>query len=183
VTWDDYYLGLCNAVASNSKCYSRKIGAILVRDKVVICTGYNGPPRGYPHCQPYHLPCGTCHGTGILHNGDLVKPIACTACGGGGTLDICQRRGQGYTSGQGLHLCPAAHAERNAIDQAARLGIKVEGSTMYMNCPVPCKDCLLSIIQSGVVEVVCINTTAYYDFISGKLMDNSNLKVREYNNE
>jgi dCMP deaminase len=174
-------LAVCNAVSTNSKCYSRKIGAILVRDRVVICTGYNGPPRGYPHCLPYHLPCSTCHGNGILRNGDLVKPITCTTCGGKGELEICQRRGRGYTSGQGLHLCPAAHAERNAIDQAARLGIKVAGSIMYMNCPVPCKDCLISIIQAGVVEVVCINTTSYYDLISGRLVEKSGLKVRAFN--
>ena len=36
--WDKYYLDLCIAVASNSKCHSRQIGAILVRDNIVICT-------------------------------------------------------------------------------------------------------------------------------------------------
>lgn len=49
-SWDKYYLNICNAVASKSPCLSRQIGAILVRDKSVISTGYNGPARGIPHC-------------------------------------------------------------------------------------------------------------------------------------
>ena len=141
--WDKYFLDICNAVALNSKCHSRQIGAILVRDKVVICTGYNGPPRGFPHCE-----------------------------------GSCPRRRLGYDSGQGLHLCPAAHAERNAIDQAARLGIKTAGATIYMNCPMPCKDCLITLIQAGIEEVVCIATEQLYDFMSGKLRHH--IKVRNF---
>ena len=136
MTWDYYYLNICRAVASNSKCHSRQIGAIIVRDHVVICTGYNGPPRGFPHCS-----------------------------------DPCPRRRLGYDTGQGLHLCPAAHAERNAVDQAARLGIATAGATMYMNCPVPCKDCLITLIQAGIVEVVCTDPDSLYDYMSGKLRD------------
>jgi dCMP deaminase len=141
MNWDRYYLEICEAVALNSKCFSRHIGAIIVRDKVVICTGYNGPPRGFPHCK-----------------------------------DSCPRRRLGYDSGQGLHLCPAAHAERNAIDQAARLGIATAGATIYMNCPVPCKDCLITLIQAGIEEVVCTDTGQLYDYMSGKLMQYINVR-------
>jgi len=48
--WDTYFHSICIAVASKSPCLSRKIGAILVRDKSIVATGYNGPPRGVPHC-------------------------------------------------------------------------------------------------------------------------------------
>jgi len=50
MNWDEYFLGVCKTIASNSKCLSRKIGAIIVRDKSIISTGYNGPPRGVPPC-------------------------------------------------------------------------------------------------------------------------------------
>lgn len=49
-SWQDYFLSICKAVANNSKCHSRQIGAILVRDRAIISTGYNGPPREIDHC-------------------------------------------------------------------------------------------------------------------------------------
>ena len=52
MNWDKYYLGICKAVAANCKCHSRQIGAILVKDKSIISTGFNGPPRGIKHCNP-----------------------------------------------------------------------------------------------------------------------------------
>lgn len=51
MNWNTYFIDICNTVAQNSKCHSRQIGAILVRDRVVIATGYNGPPRGVSHCE------------------------------------------------------------------------------------------------------------------------------------
>lgn len=49
--WDSYFHKICGAVASKSSCLSRQIGAILVRDRSIVSTGYNGPARDYPHCQ------------------------------------------------------------------------------------------------------------------------------------
>ena len=47
------------------------------------------------------------------------------------------------------------HAERNAIYNAARVGIPVEGCTMYLNWwPIPCPDCARAVIQSGIIAVV-----------------------------
>ena len=178
MTWDEYYLGICDAVSQGSKCLSRQIGAILVKDKVVICTGYNGPPRGVPHCTPVRAPCKLCKGTGKFSS-ILWATGECHACGGKGWVPICPRHGHGYKSGEGLHLCPAAHAEANAIVQAARLGINVNGATMYMNCPVPCKDCMVKIINAGIAEVVCTEMDLY-DHLSGWLLENSDLKVRTY---
>ena len=51
MSWDKYFFELCETVSTNSKCLSRKIGAILVKDKIVISMGYNGPPRGVLHCD------------------------------------------------------------------------------------------------------------------------------------
>jgi len=46
IEWDEWYHELCTVVAKKSQCLSRKIGAILVKDKAVVSQGYNGPPRG-----------------------------------------------------------------------------------------------------------------------------------------
>ena len=51
MNWDTYFLKVCETIALNSKCLSRKIGAIIVRDKSIISTGYNGPPSGVDPCS------------------------------------------------------------------------------------------------------------------------------------
>lgn len=56
--WQQYFLSIANAVAQNSKCRSRKIGAVLVRDKSVIATGYNGPARDITSCWDCNRPEG-----------------------------------------------------------------------------------------------------------------------------
>jgi len=48
--WDEYFLQIADLVASRSTCLRRKVGAILVRDKRILATGYNGAPQGLPHC-------------------------------------------------------------------------------------------------------------------------------------
>lgn len=55
--WDTYFYNICKAIASKSPCHSRQIGAIIVRDKSIVSTGYNGPPRGYPHCEAVDGKC------------------------------------------------------------------------------------------------------------------------------
>lgn len=47
------------------------------------------------------------------------------------------------------------HAERNAIYNAARIGVSTEGCTMYLTCGIPCADCARGIINAGIVKIVC----------------------------
>jgi len=49
-TWDEYFLSITKVVAKRSTCLRRHVGAILVRDKRILATGYNGAPRGLAHC-------------------------------------------------------------------------------------------------------------------------------------
>lgn len=49
-SWDEYFLRITKEVAERSTCMRRKVGAILVRDKRILATGYNGAPRGLRHC-------------------------------------------------------------------------------------------------------------------------------------
>ncbi|MBI5046112.1 cytidine/deoxycytidylate deaminase family protein [Candidatus Micrarchaeota archaeon] len=50
-SWDDYFMGIAKVVASRSNCVKRKVAAIIVKDKRVISTGYNGTPRGAKNCS------------------------------------------------------------------------------------------------------------------------------------
>ena len=143
--WDGYFHTICEAIASKSPCLSRQIGAVLVRDKSIISTGYNGPARGFPHC-----------------NGD-----------------ICPRKVAGYLSGEGLEHCPAAHAETNAIANAARVGVNASGSILYMNSVIPCKFCAVSIVNAGIAEVV-VKLLDYYHKISQDIFKYGDVKIRSF---
>ncbi|MGB4482719.1 MAG: cytidine/deoxycytidylate deaminase family protein [bacterium] len=50
-SWDDYFMEIARVVARRSTCLRRQVGAVLVRDKHILATGYNGAPAGAPHCQ------------------------------------------------------------------------------------------------------------------------------------
>ncbi|HIJ79638.1 MAG: cytidine/deoxycytidylate deaminase family protein [Desulfobulbaceae bacterium] len=49
-SWDDYFMSITELVAQRSTCTRRKVGAILVRDKRIVATGYNGAPSNVSHC-------------------------------------------------------------------------------------------------------------------------------------
>ena len=49
-TWDQYFLTITRQVAERSTCTRAKVGAVIVRDKNILATGYNGSPAGLPHC-------------------------------------------------------------------------------------------------------------------------------------
>ncbi len=50
-SWDEYFMQITALVASRSTCLRRQVGALLVKDKNILATGYNGVPRGISHCD------------------------------------------------------------------------------------------------------------------------------------
>ena len=51
-SWDVYFMEIANLVKTRATCPRRSVGAVLVRDKRILSTGYNGAPAGLPHCPP-----------------------------------------------------------------------------------------------------------------------------------
>lgn len=49
-SWDEYFLEVAGLVAKRSTCLRRKVGAVLVKNKRILATGYNGAPSGLKHC-------------------------------------------------------------------------------------------------------------------------------------
>jgi dCMP deaminase len=169
MTWDNYFHQITEAVASKSPCLSRKIGAILVRDHSIVSTGFNGPSRGIPHC-----------GYDRLTKDKLIRDLMPQ---GHDTMKLveshCPRAVLGYESGTHMELCPAQHAEVNAIIDAARKGASTIGTTLYMNCIIPCKNCYGALINAGIVEIVVDDITVY-DNHTQYLIDNSSIKLRRF---
>jgi len=50
-SWDEYFMAVAEEVARRSTCLRRQVGAILVVDRRILATGYNGAPSGVPHCE------------------------------------------------------------------------------------------------------------------------------------
>ena len=50
-TWDEYFLSIALLVSKRSTCLRRKVGAVLVKDKRILATGYNGAPSNITHCE------------------------------------------------------------------------------------------------------------------------------------
>ncbi len=49
-TWDDYFMSIAQLVSERSTCLRRKVGAVIVKEKRILATGYNGAPSGIAHC-------------------------------------------------------------------------------------------------------------------------------------
>jgi dCMP deaminase len=50
-SWDEYFMNIAREVATRSTCERKHVGAVIVRDKTILSTGYNGSVRGLPHCD------------------------------------------------------------------------------------------------------------------------------------
>ncbi len=67
-SWDEYFLEMAQLVSKRSTCLRRSVGAVLVREKRILATGYNGAPSGLKHCveigclrQKLKIPSGERH--------------------------------------------------------------------------------------------------------------------------
>lgn len=117
---------IAKIVSTRSTCNSRPTGAVIVKDNHILSTGYNGAMPGAPHCidQP---------------DMDDGRPY-------------CYRRSLGIPDVDKYNFCKASHAEANAIAQAARYGISVEGATLYTTL-APCYVCLKLIATARIRAV------------------------------
>lgn len=142
-------MDLTETVAGWSSCYqeNRHVGAVIVMDKRVMTTGYNGAPAGIVSCAD---------------------------------KKTCLRRELNIASGTRQELCYAVHAEQNAIIQAARIGVKIEGATLFCTHQ-PCVICAKMIINAGIKRVVY--KEGYPDDFSIRLFDEAGVKVEKYGEE
>ncbi|HBI26482.1 MAG TPA: cytidine deaminase, partial [Peptococcaceae bacterium] len=49
--WHEYFMEIAQVVAKRSSCLRRQVGALIVKERQILCTGYNGVPTGVPHCS------------------------------------------------------------------------------------------------------------------------------------
>ncbi|HSL17219.1 MAG TPA: dCMP deaminase family protein [Methylomirabilota bacterium] len=110
VSWERYFMNLAIQAATRSTCPRKSVGAVIVRDRSILSTGYNGSIRGAPHCTD----------VGCLMEND--------------------------------HCVRTVHAEANALVQAARNGVRLEGAEIYVTAS-PCFNCFKLIANAGIRKV------------------------------
>lgn len=123
--WDNYFMDIAIRSADMSYCERMKVGAVAVRNRRPICTGWNGMPAGGDNC---------CEETRSRWVEDKFGMI-------------------GYTERFTLTKPEVTHAERNLIEFAAKEGMSLNGATMYITHS-PCIECAKAIHNVGIVEVV-----------------------------
>src|SRR5262249_37736151 len=108
---DEYFMNIAREVATRATCDRKHVGAVVVRDKSILATGYNGSVRGLPHCDDEgHL----------MEDGHCVRTV---------------------------------HAEANALVQAARNGVRIDGAGIYVTAS-PCWGCFRLIANAGIMRIV-----------------------------
>jgi dCMP deaminase len=110
-SWDRYFMDIARVVASRATCDRKHVGAVIVRDKTILATGYNGSIRGMPHCSEI---------------GHMMENDHCVA---------------------------TIHAEANAIIQAAKNGVTIDGASIYITAS-PCWSCFKQIANAGMRRIV-----------------------------
>ncbi|PIR49187.1 hypothetical protein COU80_00355 [Candidatus Peregrinibacteria bacterium CG10_big_fil_rev_8_21_14_0_10_55_24] len=144
-TFDEIFMEIAYTWAKRATCLRRRVGAVIAKDKQQLTAGYNGAPRGVPHCIE---------------------------------LGGCLREKLKIPSGQRHEICRGTHAEQNAITQAAKFGISIEGSTLYCNT-FPCVICTKMILNAGITTVVY--DSDYDDPLSKEILGQQNLlTLRRY---
>ncbi len=103
-------MNIAKQVATRSTCGRKHVGSVIVRDRTILSTGYNGSIRGMPHCDDV---------------GHMMENDHCVA---------------------------TIHAEANAILQAAKNGVRIEGSEIYISAS-PCWICFKMIANAGIKKI------------------------------
>lgn len=140
--WDSYFMKIAEDVSTRSTCRRRNVGAILVKDKHIISTGYNGAPKDCVHCDEKG----------------------------------CLREIMGVPSGERHEICRGAHAEMNAVAQAAAVGCSTDGAVCYCT-DKPCSFCAKILINAG-IKAVCYRR-GYADELSDQLFKEAGVELHQ----
>lgn len=100
-SWDEYFLSLAATVQTRSNCLRQSVGVVIVKDRRIIATGYNGTPAGIKNC--FDGGCRRC----FKRHENKLKP------------------------GERKDLCVCVHAEENALLQSAYHGVRTRGAILY----------------------------------------------------
>lgn len=143
--WNEYFMAVAEVVALRSTCYNRKVGSVIVRDKRIVASGYNGAAAGNTSCFELNY----CERKQRKADEPLIPE---EHAGKYETDEFVMSRLDELGKHRSQRFCRAMHSEANAINQAARQGIPIEGADMYVTLE-PCENCTKQIISSQLNHV------------------------------
>jgi dCMP deaminase len=152
--WDSYFMSICDLVSQRSTCDKRNVGSVIVRDNIILSTGYNGSISGLEHCSSpsRYFICSSCKKENDASHTRVF--VRCTYC------DYEFKQLENVILYEGGHIIDdtgscirTVHAETNAIAHAAKFGISINKSILYTT-DSPCWNCFKTIVSSGIREVV-----------------------------
>jgi dCMP deaminase len=141
--WNTYFMEAAKLSSTMSTCLRRQVGAVIVLEKRILSTGFNGAPSKVRHCTDD---------------------------------SVCIRKSMNIKSGERHELCRGAHAESNAIVQAAQFGIPIAGSTLYCT-HFPCSFCTKMIINAQIKNI--FYHYSYPDEMSVSLIDDAGIAINK----
>lgn len=145
-TWEEIFMFNAVLWATRHSCLKRPVGAVLVKDKRIIATGYNGAATGLNSC----LDLGYCYYESLAYNEFNAKK------------QLESKKDFGYIKEKNKIFCLAVHAEANALSQCDR--DKARGSTLYIT-NTPCPKCAQDIVITHGIEAVKV----WKDYLSDPL--------------
>lgn len=155
--WDHYFMEMATVAASRGTCDRKLVGALIVKEKQVLATGYNGAIAGMGNCSS-----GPCEERGYVddccNSRDCFCNIFCKWCSksvssaADSPPDCKKNPGLGHDMSEG-HCVRTVHAEMNAVAQAAKYGVGIDNSTVYTTA-APCWDCFRVSVNAGIVRFV-----------------------------
>ena len=132
-TWDEYFIDILHSAQERATCDRGRSAALIVKDNHILSTGYVGSPAGIDHCS------------------DVGHEF----------IDSYEKNDKGEIELR-QHCVRTVHAEQNAISQAAKFGISVDGATLYCTM-FPCYTCAKMLVNVGIQRIV-----AEYDYQSSE---------------
>ena len=163
ITREEMLMGVAEVVARRGTCSRAQVGVVFAREGRILATGYNGAPRGIPHChhESYTFPGEVERDQGDSWYHDVPDWIHKTVFNqehmvwdSENIIALANRTF--YTDGQTVSTSPGCtvveHAERNAIAFSAREGIRLGGSDAYCT-HAPCADCARALLGTGITSL------------------------------
>ncbi|MHA1167981.1 MAG: deoxycytidylate deaminase [Candidatus Hodarchaeales archaeon] len=147
-SWDENFSQIAKIVAKRSTCLRRNIGSALVKDRQILATGYNGAPRGMPHCldigclrDELNIPSGTRLEVCRAVHGEINAIIQCASHGvvtKGSTLSVTAHpckicAGIIINAGITRVVICGEYSDKEGVEKLEEAGVKVD----YIDVPDP----------------------------------------------
>jgi dCMP deaminase len=160
---DLVYMQMAYQIAKLSYAKRRRVGCIIVKDKQVISTGYNGTPHGFNNdCEEIEITRQYYENPDMAQT--LVEDHGFTCENGCCTKETTKTKRE------------VLHAESNALAKVSKSTLSSEGADLYTTT-CPCFDCAKLIIQSGIKKVFYSET--YRDMSGVELLNKAGIEVKE----